>query len=306
MAWAIGLLDRKLHKVANVMTNRSRVVRPKLSAPGVALWAAQAQSAIAALEEQLALSGLETAELRRELYEVAQMQRHLCGSRFVQRGSFEIAAEMFPVRHLSGDFFCISDLGTATMLALGDICGKGLPAGMWFIHILEMTKMYGEAASDPAAVMRALNRTLCATRPAPPMTSMFLAYMDCSRRELRYSNAGHPSPVLLRADGIPQSLSEGGPVLGVIADAEFESVHLTLEPGDILLAFSDGLPECRNERDEEFEIDRIVDEIRKAASLSTSEMLFSIVGAAQDFAGTHARDDDCTLIVARCTDTKTA
>jgi sigma-B regulation protein RsbU (phosphoserine phosphatase) len=95
-------------------------------------------------------------------------------------------------------------------------------------------------------------------------------------------------------------------VLGVIPDAEFHSVRVTLEPGDTLLAFSDGLPECRNERDEEFETHRIVSEILKAAPLSTSEMLFSIVGAAQDFAGTHAREDDCTLMVARCMNAKTA
>jgi sigma-B regulation protein RsbU (phosphoserine phosphatase) len=124
--------------------------------------------------------------------------------------------------------------------------------------------------------------------------------MDCSRRELLYSNAGHPAPVLLRADGTLELLSEGGPLLGVTPVATFQSVRLTLEPGDTLLAFSDGLPECSNECDEEFETDRIVKESRKATSLSTSEMLFSIVGAAQDFAGTHAREDDCTLMVARC------
>jgi serine phosphatase RsbU (regulator of sigma subunit) len=287
-------------------TKRSRAVRPGITSPRVALWAAQAQSAITGLEEQLALSGLETAELRRELYEVAQMQRYLCGSRLVRRGSFEIAAELFPVRHLSGDFFSISDLGPTTMLAIGDICGKGLLTGMWFIHILELTKMYCESTSDPAAALRALNRTLCATRPSPPMTSIFLAYVDCSRRELLYSNAGHPAPVLLRADGTPQLLSDGGPVLGVIPDAEFQSARLTLEPGDTLVAFSDGLPECRNERDEEFETARIVSEIQKATPLSTSEMLFSIVGAAQDFAGTHVREDDCTLMVARCMDAKAA
>jgi sigma-B regulation protein RsbU (phosphoserine phosphatase) len=283
-----------------MITNRSRAVRPEVAGPGIALWAAQAQSAITGLEQQLAASSLETAELRREMYEAAQMQRYLCGPRLVRRGSFEIAAELFPVRHLSGDFFCIADLGTTTMLAVGDICGKGLLAGMWCIHLLELTRMYGRATSDPAAALNELNRTMCATLPSPPLTSIFLSYMDCSRRELLYSNAGHPAPVLLRADGAPELLSDGGPLLGVTPDATFSSVRLTLDPGDTLLAFSDGLPECRNERDEEFETDRIVSESRKAASLSTSEMLFSIVGAAQDFAGTHTREDDCTLMVVRC------
>jgi sigma-B regulation protein RsbU (phosphoserine phosphatase) len=272
-----------------------KVLRTAIAAPGVT----RAQSL--AQEAQGALSCLETAELLRELYEAAQMQRYLCGPRLVRRGSFEFAAELFPVRHLSGDFFCIADRGTTTsMLAVGDICGKGLLAGMWCIHILELTRMYGNSSPDPATALHALNRTMCATRPSPPLSSVFLAYMDCSRRELLYSNAGHPAPVLLRADGTLELLSEGGPLLGVTPVATFQSVRLTLEPGDTLLAFSDGLPECSNECDEEFETDRIVKESRKATSLSTSEMLFSIVGAAQDFAGTHAREDDCTLMVARC------
>ena len=234
------------------------------------------------------------------------MQRSLCGSRLVGRGPFEIAAELFPVRHLSGDFFCVADVGASTVLGVGDVCGKGLLAGMWSVHLPQLTRMYGASNSNPAQVLRAINDAICATRPSSPLTSMFLAYLDSSRRELVYSNAGHPAPVLLRADGTAQLLSEGGPLLGVISNTEFQSAGMTLEPGDTLLAFSDGLPECRNERDEEFETSRIVSEIRRAAFLSTSEMLFSIVGAAQDFAGTHTREDDCTLLVARCLDAEIA
>jgi sigma-B regulation protein RsbU (phosphoserine phosphatase) len=285
---------------AEMITNRSRVGSREVAAPGIALLAARAQSAITELEEQLALSVRETVELRRELYEAAQMQRHLCGSRLVRRGAFEIAAELFPVRHLSGDFFCIADWGSNTMLGIGDICGKGLLAGMWSIHLLQLARLYADSTSDPAEVLRAFNQTICAARPASPLTSIFLAYLDCSRRELLYSNAGHPAPILLRADGTAQLLRDGGLLLGVIPDAEFHSARCTLEPGDTLLAFSDGLTECRNERHEEFETNRIISEVQSAAHLSTSEMLFSIVGAAQDFAGTIPRDDDCALMVARC------
>jgi sigma-B regulation protein RsbU (phosphoserine phosphatase) len=138
-----------------------------------------------------------------------------------------------------------------------------------------------------------------------PITSIFLAYLDCERRELLYCNAGHPAPVLLRADGTFELLGEGGPVLGAISDAAFNSAGVTLEPGDTLLAFSDGLPECRNSGDEEFETSRIISELQKAAALSTSDKLFSIIGAAQDFAGTQPREDDCTLMVARCIDNAT-
>ncbi|HVJ04176.1 MAG TPA: SpoIIE family protein phosphatase [Candidatus Saccharimonadales bacterium] len=269
---------------------------------GMALLAAEAQSAITVLEDRLAAAGQESAELRRELYEAAQMQRYLCGPRLMRRGSFEIAAEMFPVRHLSGDFFCVAELGAMILLGIGDICGKGMLAGMWSIHLLELTRMFGANTGDPGMALRALNKSMCARSPLPPLTSLFLAYMDCESGELLYCNAGHPAALLLRSDGTTQLLSEGGPVLGVLADAEFHSARITMEQGDTLLAFSDGLPECCNESAEEFETERIIAEVRKAESLSTSEMLFSVVGAAQDFAGSCPREDDCTLMVARCVD----
>jgi sigma-B regulation protein RsbU (phosphoserine phosphatase) len=239
----------------------------------------------------------ESAALHRELFEVAQMQRSLSGPRMLRRGEFEISAEIFPVRHLSGDFFCLGDLGETTLLAIGDICGKGLMAAMWFTCMLTLARTYGRAIADPGAALHAINRHLCATTPPAPLTSMILARFDHARGELLYSNAGHPAPVLLKSEGSVRFLSEGGPVLGVVSDARFETGRIILKPNDSLIAFTDGLIECRNEHGEEFGTDRLVCESQKAMCYSPSEMLFSLMGAARDFAGEQAREDDCTLIV---------
>jgi serine phosphatase RsbU (regulator of sigma subunit) len=255
-----------------------------------------------ALELQLAAVRLEFSELYRELFEVAQMQRSLCGPRVQRRGRFEITAEIFPVRHLSGDFFSVSDVENVTLLAIGDICGKGLIAGMWFTNLLGLMRTYGESIADPGLALQALNRHLCASSAAPPMTSMFLARLDHARGELRYSNAGHPSPILFHRDGTRQFLTEGGPVLGVVAGAGFETGKIELNPGDALVEYTDGLIECRNDQGEEFGMDRLLSESAGSARSPASSMLFSIIGAARDFAGTRAREDDCTLMVVRCND----
>jgi serine phosphatase RsbU (regulator of sigma subunit) len=253
-----------------------------------------------AVELQLAAARLEFAELYRELFEAAQMQRSLSGPRVLRRGQFEMTAEIFPVRHLSGDFFSISDLDDTTLLAIGDICGKGLLAGMWFTYMLGLVRRYGEVNANPGAALRALNRQLCASTPTPPLTSIFLARLDYQRGELLYSNAGHPAPVLLNTNGAVQLLGDGGPVLGAVPNAKFETGKVVLNPGDVLIEFTDGLIECCNEQGEEFGVDRLLSESRKALRLHGTEMLFSIIGAAQDFAGNRAREDDCTLMVVRC------
>ncbi len=252
---------------------------------------------IRALEEQLTTLRMEFADIYRELYAGAQMQRSLSGPRLLRRGVFEVAAEIFPVRHLSGDFFNVSDAGTTTLLAIGDIAGKGLLAAMWFTHVLELTRTCGELFHDPARALAAINRKMCGADSAPPLTSLFLGRLDPDTGKLVYCNAGHPAPILLRASGDLQYLDEGGPVLGAVDDAGFRSGSLILEPGDTLVGYSDGLLECRNEDGEEFGRERVLAEVLKSSMSGTQAMLFSIIGAAQDFAGSHAREDDCTLMV---------
>jgi serine phosphatase RsbU (regulator of sigma subunit) len=264
--------------------------------------AARARTLYNSSEEQLAALRLEFADVYRELYEAAQMQRKVSGPRILRRGDFEIAAEIFPVRHLSGDFFNVSDSGPTTLLAVGDIAGKGLMAGMWFTHMLGLTRMFAESIADPGKALAAMNRQMCQAISPPPLTSLFLARLNWASGELVYSNAGHPAPLVLRSGNAVESLATGGPVLGAVPSATFDSATAHLDPGDRLIGFSDGLLECANENFEEFGVERVIDEVRRVESESSaSELLFSIIGAAQDFAGTQARTDDCTLMVVRHT-----
>jgi serine phosphatase RsbU (regulator of sigma subunit) len=251
--------------------------------------------------DQLAATRSELAEIHRELYEAAQLQRKLSGPRILHRGEFEIAAEIFPVRHLSGDYFSILDLDdTTTLLAIGDIAGKGLTAGIWFTHLLGLTCMYAESIVNPGEALAALNSHLCQSPAPPPLTSLYLARLNWSSGELVYSNAGHPAPLLMRANREFESLTAGGPVLGAVPLANFESAAVTLNSGDTLLGYTDGLPECSNQNQEEFGAQRVIEELRKAnAEASADELLFSIVGAAQDFAASQPRADDCTVMAVR-------
>jgi sigma-B regulation protein RsbU (phosphoserine phosphatase) len=250
-------------------------------------------------QEQLEALRLELAEFHRELFEAAQTQRTMSGPRQLVRGEFEIAAEIFPVRHLSGDFFSITDCGSATVLAIGDIAGKGLRAGIWFTHLLGLTRLYAHSTTDPGEALAKLNHQLCMTQSPPPLTTLFLAKLDWVGHKLTYSNAGHPAPLLLRAN-TTESLAVGGPVLAAVTGARFESDTVDFLAGDMMVAYSDGLVECSNEDSEEFGIQRLADEARKLKhSVSMSEALFSIIGTAQDFAGTHSRTDDCTVVMVR-------
>ncbi len=116
---------------------------------------------------------------------------------------------------------------------------------------------------------------------------------------LDYTSAGHPPALLLRKDGPLELLSDGGPVLGVVTGAVFERGTVKLRGGDLLLACSDGILESFNEAEQEFGNMRLQTELRRAQRGSAEGVLFSVLGAVQDFAAPRPLTDDMTLMVVK-------
>lgn len=250
-----------------------------------------------ALEAQLAEARNEADSLRRALYEAAQLQRRLCGPRHLRRESFEIAAEIFPVRDLSGDFLSVFEMQGEIVFAVGDIAGKGLYAGMWFSHVVGMMRLEMSVRQDPALTVSAMNRALLQSEMEVPLTSLFLARLNPRSGELVYCNAGHPPALLLRADGRNDFLSEGGPLMGVIEGAEFENSSTVLRPGDSLLAYSDGISECRNPAGVEFGMQGLLAAAKAVSCASATATLFGLLAAVEAYTGHHSREDDIGLLV---------
>jgi sigma-B regulation protein RsbU (phosphoserine phosphatase) len=251
------------------------------------------------LEAQMADHRREHDELRRTLFEAAQVQRKLCGPRQLRRESFEVAAELFPVRHLSGDFISVFEIGDDLLVAIGDIAGKGLPAAMWFTQLLGMVRLYCASHRDPAAVLSAMNASLLATALEAPLTTMFLARLHVPTGRVTYCVAGHPPALLVREDTAIVTLDEGGPPLGALSGAEYKSAHTGLGPGDILVGYSDGILEAHNPGCEEFGVTRLMEAVSSAASLSASGTLFSVLAAVESFTHHQPREDDFALVVVR-------
>ena len=239
----------------------------------------------------------EVLALYKEVFEAQQVQRRLSGARKLQRGHFEIATEIFPVQHFSGDFVCIFDQGDSTVIALGDVAGKGLTAAMWSTHVMSAVRICSASLEEPGAIVAAINRDLCTVGSGVPITTMFFSKLDWQRSELTYSNAGHFPPFINRERGEIQRLSVGGPALGVIASSDFQQARVRLAASDTFIGYSDGLIECRNCQDEEFGIERLLAQAKQARRLSATRALFSIIAAAQDFAHGAERTDDLTLLV---------
>jgi sigma-B regulation protein RsbU (phosphoserine phosphatase) len=183
------------------------------------------------------------------------------------------------------------------LTVLGDIAGKGIAAGMWFTHLVGLLQSYGRLDSSPSRMAAEINRQLCYLRPVAPFVTAFFALTNCELGTLTYCNAGHFLPILLHADGRTSLLDTGGPLLGAIEGAEYQVGELVLEPGDTLVAYSDGVLECRSPADEEFGVDRLIAALRQVKQQSAHDTLMMLLAAVQDFANGHPLCDDLSLAV---------
>jgi serine phosphatase RsbU (regulator of sigma subunit) len=249
------------------------------------------------LEQKLVRLRREHDELQRALYDAAQTQRRLCGPHHLRCGPFEIAGEIFPVDLLSGDFLSVSELEGDLVLAIGDIAGKGLAAGLWFTHIVGMVRLLVGLHGDPAAALNAINGELAGFQMESALTSMFLARLDPRSGALVYSNAGHPPALLFDTEGRARGLGEGGPLLGAVSGAKFASARFTLRPGQSLVGYSDGIAERTDAQGTEFGVERIAAAAARSREAGARAILFSILGAVEDFAGERARQDDLGILV---------
>jgi serine phosphatase RsbU (regulator of sigma subunit) len=254
---------------------------------------------IQSLKEELIAVRREHAKLQQAIYEAAQVQRKLCAPRELVWGEFEIAGEIFPVRHLSGDFFKVMQLGSVLGLVVGDIAGKGLSAGIWQAHLMGLIQRSARRSPDAADAVADVNRDLCQDRDEPPLTALFFARLDPHSNDLVYCNAGLPAPLLLRQNKTVERLEKGGPMLGAMPQAAFQSGRVRLNPGDMLIAYSDGVTECRNSQEEEFEMGRLSAVAGAVGGASANHALFSMLAAVLDFADARPPDDDLTLLVVR-------
>jgi sigma-B regulation protein RsbU (phosphoserine phosphatase) len=129
---------------------------------------------------------------------------------------------------------------------------------------------------------------------------MFYARFDQAGRTLQYANGGHNPPLLLHSKtGESQQLEAGGPIMGILKDAQFSDTVVVLNPGDILTLFTDGVTEQENEAGDEFSISRLQEVIRLKETEPAAALVAAVTDAVSTFAGTKAQADDLTVVVVK-------
>lgn len=244
-------------------------------------------------------------QIQRELDLARRVQADLLPSAETISPFVDFSAECISAWQVGGDFCDVFHIAEdRTALVLGDVSGKGISAAllMALIHGAIHSVSWTRSTQDHVNASRQLNTLLCQKTASERFTSLFWGYFDPQRSTIQYINAGHLPPLLLRKTGEAfeiHKLETGGPVMGLLPAANFQQGEEFVAPGDLLVAFSDGVVEATGPQGEEFGDQRLLSIIRERWDASASEIRNAIHSHLRDFIGNGPVVDDQTLIVVR-------
>lgn len=205
------------------------------------------------LATQTALA-MENVQFQRELRTKEAMERELLVAQTLQRQllphsppevpGIQLMAATLPCQEVGGDYFDYIATGSGRVcLAVGDVSGKGIPAAILMANVQALFRAEARGEAEPDQVLERMNRRLCEIERPDRFVSFFCGLFDPARGELRYSSAGHPPPFLVRACGAVHRLDAAALLMGIDRDVRYPLGVVRLQSGDIVLCFTDGIPD---------------------------------------------------------------
>jgi serine phosphatase RsbU (regulator of sigma subunit) len=272
-----------------------------------ALKSSAAQSALDTLSAEAALA-IENARLYREALDKAKFEQELKVAAAIQQSLlppgnrdgifFSTAAASIACRAVGGDFYDYVDLPTGKFgFIVGDVAGKGSPAALLAAAVLGMFSAEATYQVSPAALITRLNHGLFRRAIEARFLTTFYGMLD-TNGTFTYCNAGHNAPILVSASGM-RRLETGGVVLGLFEQASFDEETITLQPGDLIVAFSDGVTEALNPAGEEFTDDRLIACVTAHKSKPPQGVMDALLADVRTFCADSPQSDDVTAVLVR-------
>jgi len=238
-------------------------------------------------------------EQEREIAEAKAIQERLVPREIPQVTGYEIATSWQSAEAVGGDYFDVLALSEDTLgLCIADVAGKGIPAALLMSNLQAAVRGLSSPSMTPDLLCNNLNSLVWRNTHTDRFITLFYAQLDGPTRRMRYCNAGHNAPIIVRADGSHERLREGGGVLGVFEEQNFGLGTVDLAAGDRLVLFTDGVTEVCNPEGEEFGDQRLLSLLAEHRGLPADALRERIAAAISDFSGGHLTDDATLLVLA--------
>jgi serine phosphatase RsbU (regulator of sigma subunit) len=252
---------------------------------------------------------LERARLIEARIERERMKEGLRVARDIQLGMLqadfrsdsdrvEIASRMISAESVGGDLYELFHVDEHRLgFAVGDVSGKGLPAALYMAGTLALLRSAGHDALTPAAACRRIHRAQSNTKAM--FVTLFYGILDLRTGRVRYCNAGHPPPCLVRPGRVSFRRRAENLPLGLLKNPAYRSGSFRMKPGDTLLLYTDGVLEAMNSEGEQFESERLLESLDTGESKSPAATVDAVLHAVRAFAGPSGPRDDLTLLALR-------
>jgi len=240
-------------------------------------------------------------QMERELELASVIQRDLFPKEMPRVAGLELAAANRQAKLVGGDYYDVLGGPDAPLLCVADVAGKGLPAALLMATIQATLRALLTFPLGVTELANRANRLLCGSMPGNRYATLMLARYDTRDGTLEYVNAAQCQAIVLRSGGELKLLEATGLPVGMFAGVEYESRRLRLEPGDVVVIYSDGVTDAQAPSGEEFGLERLCAAVRDAAGSTAQEICDAVLKAVQRFVEETPQYDDITLMVARRT-----
>lgn len=256
----------------------------------------------------LAAVSIERAKLHKQMLSARRLEHEIAIARRIQKTflpsgnprveGFDLAGLNIPSAEVGGDYYdFIPIVENQFGIAIGDVSGNGIPASL--IMAAFRASLKAEIRNNFAirAILTKVNNLLFESIERDRYVTAAYGVLDSKNKIFTFSNAGHNPPILLRQSGELEYLSEGGMALGIFANSAYEENSVFLKPGDIVLFYTDGVTEIKDENDFEFNEKRLINSVRESREKPATKIIDHIIEDVKKFKKDSYFDDDLTLIV---------
>jgi len=259
----------------------------------------------------LAIISIENARLFHEALEKQRMEDELAIAREIQQGllprsfphipGFEVSAVNIPSNQVGGDYYDVLEISQSEhVFAIGDVSGKGTPAALLMANVQASLRAFAPMGLSLSEATRRINDLTCLNTGQDKFITFFWGSLNHQTRQFHYVNAGHNPPFLLRSDGRVERLDIGGIILGLMkTQSPYPEGAVTLETGDVIVMFTDGVSEAMNPEGEDFGEERLEKVLTAARTSPAPKIIASVREALVAYARGAPQSDDITMLVLR-------
>src|SRR5262245_32196387 len=254
--------------------------------------------------ESLLEERLEKRRMEEELKVASEIQMRLQPFSPPKLNGWEMTGVSFPCREIGGDYydFIHRKRDSHLIVAVGDVSGKGTGAALLMSSLHAAVRAQSQTRASIREIMGENNQYIFENSPSNKFLTLFYGELDPDTGTLTYSNGGHNAPIFVRRSGKVERLDKGGLPIGMMQAGVYQEDSVDFDRGDVLVIYSDGITESINERDEEFDEERLIDVVRNNLGRSASGIRDRIDEALSRFVGATAPVDGLTLMSIKRTD----